>query len=74
VSIRETTHRVNDRGERQFYVSDTAVSNTRSRNETKALYNWIVENEAQLKRVKTLADVKALLSKDGVPYRIFYLD
>jgi hypothetical protein len=74
VSIRETTHRLNSRGERQFYVSDTVVSNTRSRNETKALYNWIVENEAQLKRVKTLADVRGLLNREGIPYRTFDLD
>jgi hypothetical protein len=74
ISIRETTHRLNDRGERQFYLHDSVVSNTGKKRETKALYNWIVENEGKLKRMKNLADVKTLLNREGVPYRTFYLD
>jgi hypothetical protein len=74
VRIRETVHRVNDRGERQFYIHDTLLHNTRNRSETKALYNWVLENERVLKQQKTLADIRRILNDVGVPYNTTYLD
>jgi len=73
VSIREVIHRVNDRGERQFYLHDTVVANTRKKRETKTLYKWVVDNERALKGAKTLADIRKLLNREGIPYTTYDL-
>lgn len=74
VSIRQVVFFLQDDGSRGYYMSDDVVSNTRNRRETKALYQWVVQNIDKLKRVKTLSDVYRMLESEGVPYRSFSLD
>lgn len=75
VSIRETTFSVDEStGRRGPYLQDTVLANTKNKRETLTLYNWIVQNEAALKRARDLSTIQGLLRAEDVPYRIYYLD
>ena len=71
VSIRQLTYFVSPEGKRDFYKTDDYMTNTRKKRETAALYRWVVQNQKEISKAKTLMEIKQMAQRAGVPYDTF---
>lgn len=75
VTFREVRFSVNpETGKRGPYLTDTLLHGPRNKRETLALYNWVIANEALVKKARHLGEIQKMLRAAGIAYDISYLD